>query len=98
MAGAAVSAVKAGMLTLSAPAFEALCTAFEEAPDDVARVRIATAFFSRLGDGDALDSGLDAVAMGQALGQNPAACCLEVGKENHDEEALIDAALYAARS
>jgi hypothetical protein len=80
-----------------AEAFEALASAFEKA-DAPHRVRIATAFYSRLGDVEPHESALDAIALAEATGANPAGDMLEVAKAHHSETELADAAIYAARS
>lgn len=79
-------------------AFEALCAAMEHQPGAV-QVRRATAFWRRLGDAEAREMALDAIALAQAMGSNPAGDCMAQAREaGHTAEAIADAALFAARS
>ena len=79
-------------------AFEAFCAAMENQPE-VVQMRRAIAFWSRLGDSEACEMAKDAVTMAKLLKSNPAGDCMSEAREGgHSEDAIIDAALYAARS
>lgn len=83
---------------ISENAFETLASAFDRAADEVKRVRIATAFWTRLGDEEAEDVAMDDIAMAAALGGNPAGACCDHAKEaGYSPEEIADASIYAAR-
>jgi hypothetical protein len=86
-------------MDLPSLAFEAFAAAFDRAAaDHVEQVRIATAFWSRLGDEEAGELAMEDIALAAVRNGNPAGlCCEHANEAGFSAEQITDAAIYAAR-